>query len=132
MVVSHAHLAREERGPDGVAALRARPPRGQGVRVPRGAPQAPRRHGVTGAPDRARDARAVGLVDALDDRRDALAAADAQRREPALPAALAQLVSEGQREAGARRAERMPERDRAAVHIRSLAVEAEILLDGEV
>src|SRR5579859_6661097 len=71
-------------------------------------------------------------LDALEDRRDPLAAADAERREAVLALALAELGDEREREACARRAQRMAERDRAAVHVRLVPVEAEVLLDGEV
>src|SRR5260221_9825135 len=71
-------------------------------------------------------------LDALEDRRDPLTAADAERREPVLALPLAELGDEREREPRARRAEWMPERDRAAVHIRLVAVEAELLLDCQV
>src|SRR5438309_3869707 len=64
----------------------------------------------------------------LDDRRDPLTAADAERREPVALLTLAELVGEREREARARRAERVPERDRAAVHVRLLAIEAAVPL----
>src|SRR5439155_18842969 len=72
------------------------------------------------------------LVDALDDRRDTLAAADAERGEAVFAAALAQLVREREQKARPRRAERVPERDRPAVHVGPVPVEAEILLHREV
>src|SRR2546430_1037391 len=68
----------------------------------------------------------------IDPRRGPRAAADAERREAVALLALAQLVRGREREPCARRAERMAERDRAAVHVRLLAIEAEVLLDGEV
>src|SRR2546427_12955737 len=68
----------------------------------------------------------------LDDRRDSLTAADAERREPVALLTLAELVRERERETRARRAERVPERDRAAVHVRLLAVEPKVLLHREV
>src|SRR5438477_12725477 len=76
-------------------------------------------------------ARRMGL-DALEDRRDPLTAADAERREPVLALSLAELGDERERETRTRRAQRMAERDRAAVHVRLLAIEAELFLDGEV
>src|SRR6266480_2113160 len=72
------------------------------------------------------------LVRALQDRRDPLAPTDAERREPVALLSLAQLVGERQGESRTRRAERMAERDRTAVHVRLLAVEAEVLLHREV
>ena len=69
---------------------------------------------------------------ALDDDGDALPAADARRADGELLATTAQLVDEVRRDARARRAERVAERDRAAVDVGPLAVEAELLLDGEV
>src|SRR6185503_10920088 len=76
--------------------------------------------------------RYEATLDAFDDRGDALSAADAQRCEPILPAALAQLVCEREREPRAGRTQRMTEGDRAAVHIRLVAIEAELLLHREV
>src|SRR5207244_13618082 len=69
---------------------------------------------------------------ALEDRRDPLTAADTERREPVLALALAELGDERERETRTGRAERMAKRDRAAVHVRLLAIEAKLLLDGEV
>src|SRR5437867_2071431 len=86
----------------------------------------------TGKRARALRGRIHPALDALEHRRNALPAADAERREPVALLALAQLVHEREREARARRAERMAKRDRAAVHVRLLAVEAEIFLHGEV
>src|SRR5258708_4433985 len=71
-------------------------------------------------------------LDALEDRRDALTAADAERRERVLAVALAELGDEREREPRTRGAERMAESDRAAVHVRLLAIEPEVLLDREV
>src|SRR5207247_9722219 len=71
-------------------------------------------------------------LDALENRRDPLSAADAQRREAVSLLALAELVRQGEREPRARRTQRMSERARAAVHVRLLAVEAEVLLHREV
>src|SRR2546426_10706053 len=70
--------------------------------------------------------------DPFDARRDPLTAADAEGRQAVTLLALAELVREREREPRARRTERMPERDRAAVHIRLLPIEAEVLLDREV
>src|SRR5205814_2214246 len=87
----------------------------------------------TGPGDRKRLDRGAGhaRLDALEDGRDALAAADAQRGEPVPAVPLSELRDEGEREPRARGAERVAERDGAAVHVRLLAVEAEILLDGQ-
>src|SRR5207253_9172984 len=68
----------------------------------------------------------------LDARPHPLTATDPGRREPVALLALAQLVREREREPRARRAERMPERDRAAVHVGPLAIETEILLHRQV
>src|SRR5439155_9997567 len=84
------------------------------------------------AGQRGRARRDRVFLAALDPRRDSLAAADAERREPVALLTLAELVGEREREARARRAERVPERDRAAVHVRLLAVEAEILFHRQV
>ena len=65
-------------------------------------------------------------------RRDALAAADARRREAVLLAAPPQLVRQRQQQPRAAHAERMAERDRAAVDVDLVAIEAELLLDREV
>src|SRR5438093_7605471 len=71
-------------------------------------------------------------LDALEDRGDALAATDAQRREPVVLLALRELGDEREREPCAGGAERMAERDRPSVHVRPLSLEAEVLLDGEI
>ena len=68
---------------------------------------------------------------ALEERRLALADADAQRREAVAAAAAAQLVRERDDEPGAAHAERMAERDRAAVDVHALLVEPELAHDGE-
>src|SRR5438445_255649 len=71
-------------------------------------------------------------LDALADRRDPLAPADAERRESVALLPLPQFVRERKREPSPRCAEGMPERDRAAVHVRLLAIEAEVLFHREV
>ena len=68
----------------------------------------------------------------LDDHRDALAAADAGGAEPVAAAAAAELMQQVQGDAGAAGAERVAERDGAAVHVGPLAVEAQLLLDRQV
>ena len=65
-------------------------------------------------------------VGALEERRDALADADAQRREPVATVAAAQLVQQRDDEPRAAHPERMAERDRAAVDVHLLLVEAEL------
>ena len=63
---------------------------------------------------------------ALERRRLALADADAERREAVAAAAAAQLVQQRDDEPRAAHPERMAERDRAAVHVHLLGVEAEL------
>ena len=57
--------------------------------------------------------------------------ADAHRREAVAPAATAKLVQQRGDEPGAAHAERVPDRDRAAVDVHPLLVEAELAHDGE-
>ena len=64
----------------------------------------------------------------LDDHRDALAAADAGRGDAVALAAAPQLEHQRQQQPRAGGAERMAERDRAAVDVGPVAVEAELLL----
>src|SRR5437762_13871701 len=68
----------------------------------------------------------------FDNRGDALTAADAGGREPTLPGAAPQLDEQRQEQACAGHAERMPERDRAAVHVDTISIELELPLDGEI
>src|SRR5439155_15879349 len=68
----------------------------------------------------------------LDDDRDALPAADARRPDGELLTTTAQLVHEVCGDAGARGAERVAERDGATVDVGALAVETQLLLDGEI
>ena len=77
---------------------------------------------------RSRPVRLAGVY--LEQSRRAHAAADAHRHEPSAAAALAELVHELRRELRAGRAERMTERDRAAVDVHLLFVEPEIAHDG--
>src|SRR5262245_33067226 len=70
--------------------------------------------------------------DALEDHRDALAAADAGRRAAELLAAHLEFADQRQQQARAGGAERMAERDRAAVDVALVAVELELLLATEV
>src|ERR1700751_3970601 len=62
--------------------------------------------------------------------RDAHAATDAQRGEAFLGVALLHLVEERHQHPPARRPDRVPERDRAAVDVNLLGVPAEVLVDG--
>ena len=68
----------------------------------------------------------------LDDHRDSLAAADARGGEAVARLAAPQLEHQGQQQPRAGGAQRMAERDGAAVDVGALAVEAELLLDREV
>ena len=68
---------------------------------------------------------------ALEQRSDALADTDAERREAVAAVAPTQLVEQRDDEARAAHPERMPERDRAAVHVDLLLVEAELPHDRE-
>src|SRR6185369_13936559 len=68
----------------------------------------------------------------LDQDRDALAAADAGRGDAEALLAAPQLQHERQDQTRARRAERVPERDRAAVDVDLVTVQAELLLAAEV
>src|SRR3954453_12988343 len=61
--------------------------------------------------------------------RDAHAAADAERREALLHVALLHLVQERDQDAGAGGADRMADRDRAAVDVHDLGVPAHVLVD---
>src|SRR6476661_7701226 len=60
-----------------------------------------------------------------------LADADAHRRHAVAAAAPAQLVQEGDDEARAAHPQRVPERDRAAVHVHPGRIEAELADHGE-
>src|SRR5207244_7541080 len=68
----------------------------------------------------------------FDDHRRALAAADAGRAEPEPLLVAAQGVEEVDRDARAGGGERMADRDGAAVDVGLLAVETQLLFDGEV
>src|SRR5262245_32802833 len=75
--------------------------------------------------------RFCGSGGAFEDRRQALADADAHRRDPVAAAAAAELVKEGGGEAGAGAAERVAEGDRAAVDVEPLLVDPELADAGE-
>src|SRR5579872_7603590 len=74
----------------------------------------------------------VSSLNRFDNRRDALTAADAGGRDAARLTAAAELQNERQQQARAAHAERMAERDRAAVHVHAIAIQAELLFDGEI
>src|SRR4051812_44417798 len=67
---------------------------------------------------------------ALDAHRDAHAAADAQGREPLLRVAALHLVKQRDQDAGTRGADRVADRDGAAVDVHDLRVPAHVLVDG--
>ena len=69
--------------------------------------------------------------DRFEDRRQALADADAHGGDAVPAAAAAQLADEGAGEAGAGAAERVAEGDRAAVDVELLLVDAELAGAGE-
>src|SRR5690348_1869351 len=66
---------------------------------------------------------------ALDAHRDAHAAADAERGEPLLHVPLLHLVEERHQDARSGGADRVPQRDRAAVDVDLRDVPAEVLVD---
>src|SRR5690606_8260923 len=66
-------------------------------------------------------------LDRFDDRADAHARADALRGQAVLAAAAAKFVSNGEHEPGAGRAERVPNRDRAAVYVHAVQRDSEFL-----
>src|SRR3954452_17069574 len=68
--------------------------------------------------------------DSLERHRARPAATEAQRRHPVPPVAPAQLVQQRRDDPGARRPDRMPKRDRAAVDIHLRPVEAELTAVG--
>ena len=63
--------------------------------------------------------------------RDRSPAAEAERREALPPAAPPKLVEERRQDARARRADRVAERDRAAVDVDLVPVEAELVAIGQ-
>src|SRR4051812_2769815 len=72
----------------------------------------------------------ISFSDRFYDGRDALAAADARRRQTAFLAPAPQLEDERQQQPRARHAEWMAERNRAAVHVHFVSIEAELFFDG--
>src|SRR5262245_4745396 len=76
--------------------------------------------------------RVIGLLlHPLDQQGDSLAAADAERRQAETRAAPPHLVKERDRDARSRRADRMAQRDGAAVDVDAGQVELEIFLARE-
>lgn len=71
-------------------------------------------------------------LNALDDHRNALPTADARSRQTIAFATAVQLVQHRQNETRTSRAQRVPERDRATVDVRSAAIESQLLLDSQV
>src|SRR5271166_2897988 len=68
----------------------------------------------------------------LDDHRDALPAADARGRDSILRFTAAQLVHQRDDQPRSGRAQRMPERNRAAVHVDLVAIEPQLLLNRKI
>src|SRR5271165_2873352 len=68
----------------------------------------------------------------LDDHGDALPAADARGRDSILCFAAAQLVHQRNDQLRSRRAQRMPERNRAAIHVDLVAIQTQLLLNREI
>src|SRR5262245_12526778 len=62
--------------------------------------------------------------------RDRVSAAETERRDPALRAAPSHLVEQGDEHARAARADRVAERDRAAVDVDARRVELQLACDG--
>src|SRR5947207_13511399 len=77
---------------------------------------------------RARAGRTSLLNEAVDERRGADAAATTHRLQPVAEVAPLELVQQAVHQDRARRAERMPERDRSAVDVGLLEVSARFLL----
>src|SRR6476469_1713719 len=74
-----------------------------------------------------RTAGRVSAVDAFDHRGDPLADADAHRREAVAAAGALQLMAQHRDQPGAAHPERVAERDRAAVHVDLVGVQAELV-----
>src|SRR5687767_4666410 len=74
----------------------------------------------------------LSQLDTFDNGCDALTAADAGGGQAALQATAAELQREREQQPGAGHAERMSERDGAAVDVDPVAVQAELLLDRQV
>src|SRR4029077_16523530 len=71
------------------------------------------------------------LLQALEQRRLPLADTDAERRQAVAAAAAAQLVEQRDDQSPAPHPERVPDRDRPAVHVHLLVVESELTDDGK-
>src|SRR5262245_31907649 len=67
----------------------------------------------------------------LDRERDAVAAAETERRDPALQMAVLQRVQQRRQHARSARSDRMAERDRAAVHVDLRGIDAELFQHGD-
>ena len=70
-------------------------------------------------------------LEPLDHEGDALSAADAERGQPVAEAAGAQRVEQRDQDARAGRADRVAERDGAAVHVHALGVQLQLAQDGQ-
>src|SRR5271165_7447675 len=68
----------------------------------------------------------------LDDHRNALPAADARGRDSIFCFAAAQLVHQRNDQPRSRCAQRMPERNRTAIHIDLVAIQTQLLLNREI
>src|SRR5271165_1418718 len=68
----------------------------------------------------------------LDDHRNALPAADARSREPIFPLAAAQLVHQRNNQPRSGRAQRMPERNRAAIHVDFVAIKPQFFFNRKI
>src|ERR1043165_855276 len=81
-------------------------------------------------PPPSRPPAGVSARSALDAHRDAHAAADAQARDALLRVALAHLVEQRDEDAAARGADRVADRDGAAVDVDLARVPAHLVVDG--
>src|SRR6266545_2724136 len=90
------------------------------------ATQTDARANADGDADERRLGQTPDRLAAFEERSLALADADTERCDPIAAAAAAQLVQQRDDEAGAAHPERMADRDRAAVHVHLLLVEAEV------
>src|SRR5919205_677248 len=75
--------------------------------------------------------RTGGSSDSLEGRRDGAAAAETQRRHAVAALAAAQLVEQGRDDSRSRGADRVPERDRAAIDVDLVPVEPQLAPIGE-
>src|SRR5205807_4474808 len=72
------------------------------------------------------------VVQGLDNHRDSLPSADARRRQPIPQSISLQLIQNCNHQPCPRSPQRMPERDRSAVHICLIALQPEHLFHGKV